>query len=217
MPTVNLLGVTRNTDNYGVRVLLTSAVALLARADSDASITIVDYGRTPEQWNEPTPSGSREVRLVNLRFSWRIHLPNNIFRLFCFVALARLLPRGIRQGLWRLNPWLRRILEARASFSLAGGDSFSDIYGFSRFLYVALPQMLVILLGQPLVLLPQTFGPFQGQIARWMARYIVCRAHSVYSRDEQGVNAVRALAGANDLQVQLIRTSALRWLRTANR
>lgn len=78
-----------------------------------------------------------------------------------------------------------------------GGDSFSDIYGIGRLIYVALPQILALLLGKPLMLLPQTYGPFNGRFAKAIARFILDRAAMVYSRDRDGLEAVRELRRGN--------------------
>src|SRR5260370_12066707 len=79
--------------------------------------------------------------------------------------------------------------------SIAGGDSFSDIYGMERLLYVSLPQILALLLGKRLILLPQTIGPFRGGFAKTVARYILNRAERVYSRDDRGLEELKALVG----------------------
>ena len=205
-PVLTLLGLTRNTDNYGVRVLLSAGVQELARCNPEAEIVILDYGRQPEAWIEPTRTGDREVRLINLRFSWRLYLPNNVFRLLGIVLVSRFLPfsNAFRRRIWGSNPWLREMLRARAHYAISGGDSFSDIYGIRRFLYVALPQILVLLLQRPLVLLPQTYGPFAGWLARGLARYIVRGACTVFSRDQAGVGMIQSLAGSSKLVVHAV-------------
>ncbi len=202
--TLSLLGVTRKTDNYGVRVLLSSAIDLLSSVHPGAEIILLDYGRESQSWREQTPAGERTVRLVNLRFSWRFFLPNNIFRLLFIVLLSRALPEAIRHRLWSKNPWLREVLSASAHFSLAGGDSFSDIYGLRRFLYVSLPQLLVLLMHRPLVLLPQTYGPFGSLPSRFVARWILRRACRVFSRDEEGVEIIRKLVGTRGPSVTFV-------------
>ena len=191
-----LLGVTYNTNNYGVRVLLSGAVQSFAQANPHYAIRVLDYQRDPAVWKEWTRVGERPLEVVNLRFSWKLYLPNNIFRLLAVAAIARVtLSEHSRLRWLSRNPWMRKILEAKAHLSLAGGDSMSDIYGVRQFLYVALPQILVLLLGRPLILLPQTYGPFRSAVSRWVARYIFSHAQVICSRDRAGVNVVRQLAG----------------------
>ena len=200
-----LLGLTRHTGNLGVRVLLSSAVEALTVYSPEEEILLLDYGYVPEQWIEATNEGERIVKLINLRFSWKLYLPNNIFLLVTIAALLKLLPgKAWKQKIMERNPWMRDVLHGGANYSIAGGDSFSDIYGLERILYVALPQVLVLLLDRPLVLLPQTYGPFRGQVSKFLARYILRRAKDVYSRDDAGVSTVRTLLGNDDVKVKVV-------------
>jgi polysaccharide pyruvyl transferase WcaK-like protein len=192
--TVTLLGVTYNTGNYGVRALLSGTVESIVQTYENVQINILDYGVEPDIWNEQTSRGDKSIPLINLRFTWKLYLPNNIFRLLCITVIARLLPsNALKRRLLYSNPWLRQILSACVHFSLSGGDSFSDIYGLRRLLYVSLPQILVLLLDKPLVLLPQTYGPFKNWFARCIARWILKRATLIYSRDVRGLALVRKL------------------------
>lgn len=63
------------------------------------------------------------------------------------------------------------------------GDSFADIYGFKRFFYYWLSKNIVCGLGKPLVLAPQTIGPFNGWAARLLAKQVMARSKSVFARD----------------------------------
>jgi len=194
LDSVSLLGLTKNSDNYGVQVLLSSAIQLIALGMENPRVFLLDYGKAPEAWQEPTPNGPVSVELVNMRFSWRFWLPNSVFLLLLIVASSYLIPVSRwRRIIWNLNSCLRRALQAKVYLSIAGGDSFSDIYGFRRFLYVTLPQVLVLLLGKPLVLLPQTYGPFKTVPARWIAKALLLRSHKIFSRDEAGRATVEAL------------------------
>ena len=93
------------------------------------------------------------------------------------------------------NAYLAEIDGIDLFASIAGGDSFSDIYGMERYFYVSLPQILVLLLGKKMVLLPQTYGPFRGSLAKSLTRFILRRADHVYSRDAEGLEEIKALIG----------------------
>jgi polysaccharide pyruvyl transferase WcaK-like protein len=82
--------------------------------------------------------------------------------------------------------------------AISGGDSFSDIYGLGRLLYVSLPQLLVLFVGKKLVLLPQTIGPFKGKCAKIIGRYIINKADLVYSRDHAGLREAKDLLHPED-------------------
>ena len=68
-------------------------------------------------------------------------------------------------------------------------------------IYMALPQILVLLLGKPLVHLPQTLGPFKGTVAKTIARSIIRRSRMVYSRDFGGLETARDLIGSDHGQL----------------
>lgn len=63
------------------------------------------------------------------------------------------------------------------------GDSFTDIYGFKRFMYYWLSKNIVCFVGTPLILAPQTIGPFNGLIARMLAKQVMRRCLKIFTRD----------------------------------
>jgi colanic acid/amylovoran biosynthesis protein len=200
---VILLGAGFTTQNMGVWALASGAVTSVLNSYPDAQISFLDYGREPACYEINRPGGTVVVQLVNLRFSKKIWQPNHIARLLLTALLLRAIPsRSFRNRLISRDFWLRHIETADLVGSIAGGDSFGDIYGLGRLIYVALPQLLVLLLKKPLVLLPQTIGPFKGRLAKAVARYILCRAHTVYSRDYQSVEVLRALGCCDNVRPQ---------------
>ena len=139
------------------------------------------------------------VQLINIRFSKTFYLKNNIALLIMLALLAKLIPfRRLREKIISLNFWLSRVANADIIASMAGGDSFSDIYGFGRLLYVSLPQFLALVLGKKIVVLPQTIGPFKSGVAKAIAKVILRRASVIYSRDHAGVGETRDLIGLKD-------------------
>jgi len=203
-PLVSLLGATFDTGNLGVSALASGAISAIRHGLPRARIHLLDYGKQPAIWTDPLKGGPVTVELLNLRFSKRAWLPNHIARLLLLALLVRLIPvRTWRRRLVRRSAWLRRVAEADFHLSLAGGDSFSDIYGLRRLIYMALPQLLVLLLEKPLILLPQTYGPFKTGCARALARCILRRASVIYSRDREGLAVVRELLGARGPEPRL--------------
>jgi polysaccharide pyruvyl transferase WcaK-like protein len=192
--TILLLGASFTTNNLGVWALASGAIASVLHTFPEAKIYFIDYNFQPMTYTVQHKDTTKSVDLVNIRFSWKFWLPNNIARLLLTVFLAKLIPsRSLRGRLLSRNQYLHLILKADIIGSIAGGDSFSDIYGFGRLLYVALPQILVLQLGKPLVLLPQTYGPFNDKSATIVARYILRRARMIFSRDHEGLETIREL------------------------
>lgn len=182
----------------GLNALASSTVVSILSSFPGARVFLLDYGKSPATYQVRHGKGVASVELVNLRFSWKLYLRNNIARLLATALVLKLVPlKTVRERLISRNPYLKPIQNADIIGSLAGGDSFSDIYGLRRFFYVSLPQLLVLLLGKPLTLLPQTLGPFNSFAARTVGGFIMRRAERVYARDQERLGEVRALMGRN--------------------
>lgn len=180
-----ILGARYETGNMGVDALLSGTIASVLQRDKSGKVVLLEFSRNPRVFRVANNGSDIEVRLENIRFSWKIWLENNGFRLLLGACLLRAFPlSALRRWCIARHPALQTINDASIALSLAGGDSFSDIYGFRRLLYVCLPQYLVLAMNRPLVLLPQTLGPFRSRWARWMARLLVSRAAMVYARDQ---------------------------------
>ena len=201
MPDQNLLrlcliGASFETDNMGVSALAAGAIKCVLHQYPDAQVFFLDYAQQPSR--RTIRIGAREITvpLVNMRFSKKVYLANNISTLLLLAFLLRIFPwQRLHRWVLERNSCLKEIVQANAVLSVAGGDSFSDIYGMARYFYVTLPQVLVILLGKKLVLLPQTIGPFKSGPARVIARFILRRAEQSYSRDHRGEETVASLLG----------------------
>lgn len=93
------------------------------------------------------------------------------------------------------NPAAHRILAADAILDISGGDSFTDLYGNWRFRQVCLPKIIALENRKPLILLPQTYGPFRSPKARRVAERIVRGAAMAWARDARSFNILRDLLG----------------------
>jgi len=199
---VCLLGASPSAGNLGL-VALASAISSIRDCLPGAEVVLVDYAHKPMVHAVGLPGAEARVELVNLRYSKRLLLPNNIVILLVLAGVSRVLPlRQMRQMLLSRNPWLYKVSQADFALSLAGGDSFSDIYGMSRLIYVVLPQLLFILLKKPLVQLPQTYGPYRRWAAQWVSRFILHRSTLIFSRDRQGLEIVHRLLGVGHGEVR---------------
>lgn len=63
------------------------------------------------------------------------------------------------------------------------GDSFSDIYGWKRLVFLIGTKLSAARHGRKLVLSPQTLGPFKHPLAAWWADVAMRRASLVCARD----------------------------------
>jgi polysaccharide pyruvyl transferase WcaK-like protein len=187
-----LLGGGFTTKNMGVWALSSSAITSALKAFPGSQIFFFDYNLKPEKFEIRQFGKNVSVQLINIRFSKRFWISNNIARLVATALLLNFIPfKNLKFNLLKKNRWLRDIWNSDIICSIAGGDSFSDIYGIERLVYVALPQILVLLMKKPLILLPQTIGPFKSLFGKSVARYILMRAHKVYSRDHETIKDIR--------------------------
>ena len=98
----------------------------------------------------------------------------------------------------------RRLLDPRELMSVIGaqnclldigaGDSFADIYGFKRFFFLWWSKAMAVVRGVPLILSPQTIGPFTRQPYRSMGRWAMERADGVVARDHESFDILKRLA-----------------------
>ena len=80
---------------------------------------------------------------------------------------------------------------------IRGGDSFSDIYGMRRFLLGSIPRIIPLILKKPFILLPQTYGPYNKALSRYIARYIFKKSKFIMSRDKESITTIKELLDRN--------------------
>lgn len=193
---VLLLGASFDTRNMGVGALASGAMRCLRTYGCNPDIRLLDYGTEDAVLTVDSDGHAVSIPVVCMRFSKKLYLGNNIVVLLLLAVLLRWCPsHKLRESILGRNKCLRHICEANLVAAVSGGDSFSDIYGLGRFLYVCLPQLLVLILDKDLVLLPQTLGPFSGRLPRLIARAILSRAERVYSRDHIGLQQLEQFLG----------------------
>ncbi len=191
-----LIGAVFDTGNLGVSALAESSIKVIVRRWPSAEIKIFGGQREACRYDLDIMGRRMSVELLPLRYSKNIFLPNHFFVLFLASLLVRIFPfRRLRDFLASRNKYLKAIFDADLAVDITGGDSFSDIYGLYRFMYILLPKLLIIRFRKKLVMLPQTYGPFNGRLSRTLSRYVLRRASIVHSRDRAGTECVRALLG----------------------
>lgn len=196
-PRICLMGASFETDNLGVNALTSGALAAVLAQYPDANLRILEYGINSPQYHFKLRDKVVPVETLNVRFSKNPLLRNHIVHLIVLALAVKVLYfHSMRARLLSRNPWLSELSRVDVALALGGGDSFSDIYGVIRFFYVCLPQILLLLLGKQLLLLPQTIGPFKRKSCELVAKFVLARAATVYSRDEQAVEQVRKLVPA---------------------
>jgi colanic acid/amylovoran biosynthesis protein len=109
-----------------------------------------------------------------------------------FRSLARERITG-RNGMQRWLSAFDVVLDTRS------GDSFTDIYGMRRLSMMSAIAECATQAGTPVVLGPQTLGPFNTRRGRWLARHSLRRAALVMARDTESARYAATLGHPPDL------------------
>ncbi|WP_416908771.1 MAG: polysaccharide pyruvyl transferase family protein [Polymorphobacter sp.] len=97
-------------------------------------------------------------------------------------------------GRYMIRGYLADIARQDIILDISAGDSFTDIYPDKRFAYMVATKLAVLAAGKPLILSPQTIGPFSRQPHTAIAASICRRATHVYARDALSMDALAKLA-----------------------
>lgn len=122
--------------------------------------------------------------IIGMRDDGAVYVPPQEADLFVMNSRTLVDPRGA----------LKVIGEQDCILDIGAGDSFADIYGFRRFLFLWLTKIHALIGRTPLVLSPQTIGPFTKSPYRQLAAIALKRADSVLARDRTSLEALRDLA-----------------------
>jgi len=191
-----LLGPSFGTGNLGVDALVEASIKVIVNRWPDAEVTLLGSGWV--DCEHKLMLFGREVRVkgMPIRFCVNIFKSNHFVVLFlCAMLMKVFRGRRMRELFTKRNLLLKTIVEADMVADIAGGDSFSDIYGMRRFIIGFLRKWVITALDKKLVFLPQTYGPFDKRLTRVLARYIIKYATLVYSRDRKGLGDAKALLG----------------------
>ena len=83
--------------------------------------------------------------------------------------------------------------EADMVVDIGGGDSFSDIYGGRRLFRLLLLKFLALTARRPLVLAPQTVGPFSSGLWRRLSALAIRGATIMATRDAMSTDCLREM------------------------
>lgn len=164
---VGLLWHSLASGNLGVDALTTASLAILREEAAAASLAV-----------EPVVIGMDDSNRGPARRSDLAFFPVRRNTLLTSAAY------------WRLSGELDCVID------IGAGDSFADIYGFKRFGFLWLSKAMVLARRTPLLLAPQTVGPFANGIARRLAAAVLARCNQVVTRDRPSFELVQTIAPA---------------------
>jgi len=183
-PSVVVAGAPDDTGNLGVTALNRSIIAAVHAAAPAVPMTVLDYAAGAGEVERRIGDDTVRIRRQGHRNGRRYYRLDNL----ATMTLARRV--GLTVGA------ARPLAAASAVLDVGGGDSFADLYGVERFRLIADLRQLVLDLGTPLVLLPQTYGPFTAPAVRREAADIVDRSAMAWARDADSFAALEELMGS---------------------
>jgi polysaccharide pyruvyl transferase WcaK-like protein len=190
----SISGCNPNATNCGLSALSFGTIEAVLDSAPDAHIALLDFEKDPLTLHHYRGDTKHEIEYIDLRYSYKLFLRNNVFTL-CFAAMVlRIMPLNpIKRFLYKLFPTLEKIAKIDRVLSIAGGDSFAELYGFGVLFYVAMPQILCIMMGKQIIQLPQTYGPFWTWPGRRLVHFILRNSVAIYSRDREGITYLKSL------------------------
>lgn len=88
----------------------------------------------------------------------------------------------------------RKLKSLDCVLDIGAGDSFADIYGGKRFAYMWLTKAMAVARRTPLLLSPQTIGPFDRQPHTWLAAGAMNASDGVVVRDPLSFDVARTMS-----------------------
>ncbi|MDD2808406.1 polysaccharide pyruvyl transferase family protein [Rhodoferax sp.] len=117
-------------------------------------------------------------------------------------------PLSPRKILLGKSKYITQIRGCDLALDIGAGDSFSDIYGMKHFFFLSLSKFIALLLGKPLILSPQTIGPFKSRIAVIASNYLIRNSNKVFARD--GLSMAYLIAAGHSTNTQEVIDVAFR-------
>ncbi|MBZ5499109.1 MAG: polysaccharide pyruvyl transferase family protein [Acidobacteriia bacterium] len=193
---IGIMGTPVSSGNRGVLALGASLINLCSQASYGVDVALLLANRN----NKPVPfrvcGEPRLIQVVNCRLSPRSRPQDHLVWILLMSLIYRFLPlRAVRAAIVRSTPWISALAEADFVGDVHGGDSFSDIYGLQRFALGFLMAWTVVLVKGTMVQFPQTYGPYQNPLTRWLARFLLKHSSVIMARDKQSQKLAQELVG----------------------
>ena len=167
-----------NSANYGVGALAIAHLSIITKVAKQSGLSV-----EIETLGTPSSNGLEIQSDIEERLG--ITIVHKVFSL-----------RAIVKNLVTLN-WgeinVFKSCQYDFVFDIGEGDSFSDIYGLKRFFIFSLSKWFVLKETIPLVISPQTIGPFKYRLASKIATYLMHKSKAIYVRDYKSSNYLKEM------------------------
>ncbi len=178
--TIGLLWHSVNSDNLGIGALTVSQIAIVDRIADQLGIKV-------------------RYKVFGWRDPALPYIQRDDIDVYPLRTRALLRPGGLYS----------QVRKCDLVLDISAGDSFADIYGARRFMLNATAKTVVLAARRPLILSPQTIGPYQRWWARLIAGGIMRAAYKIVTRDALSTKVLKPfnfgekLAEATDVAFRL--------------
>jgi colanic acid/amylovoran biosynthesis protein len=184
-PRLSIFGAPLGSGNLGLSALGIALLSELAKRLEAPEVSLFDHERGVRRTDVVVGESRIPVQLRGAQITRRLYRGESLWTMD---LASRWFPAA--------NANIRAIDRSAAVLDISGGDSFADLYGSKQFAAVALPKRIALRRGVPLVLLPQTYGPFTHSRSARFAADVVRRAAQAWARDLVSFERLRELVGA---------------------
>jgi len=143
--------------------------------------------------NEVAQRHKVRVRFILISFSLGKEAPFMVDG-FEVVRCAQFSIRAFMKGRFDAISLLR---QCDIVFSINGGDSYSDIYGNRRLFLQVLANLFARLFRKPLIMSPQTIGPFSSFLGKLLGGIGLLVVDRIYARDHLSMQYLRKTRYSN--------------------
>ena len=180
----SFFGAAPDTGNLGVSALCYATVINIIKQQPDSEITVFDYSRGRSKMKGVPDCEAAAVYRQGAVYARNPFRTDNI-KMWHFWAMLG--------GLGNMGVNITK--KSDAVIDISGGDSFTDLYGSRRFNCIISSKLLALQLKRPLILLPQTYGPFKNKKSRIIASEIVKKSQCAWARDSRSFEVLVDLLG----------------------
>lgn len=183
---IGLFGMAPDTGNMGVSALCHAFLAQMHSQLPGFMPIIFDNATGVRANSLCVGEHDLPVTLCGARGGHRYYRPDNLSTLSVLSGLGRLS---------RVNPVVRLLDSCDVVMDASAGDSFSDIYGQARFQNICQPKFIACRRSRPLLLLPQTYGPFRSEKNVGVAKRAILGSRQAWARDAGSLKVLQDLLG----------------------
>lgn len=184
--TIGLAGTLLNNSNLGCLALTYSSVRVLENIASDLSLNF-NYIVYEQGYERGQSEHARDVMCQKLGID-----PSKVDVRWSGTFVGK---KAMVKRVFENIAAIKSVSRCDLIMDMTGGDSFSDIYGYDRIIGDSFAKIVALRKHVPLLLGPQTYGPYYLKKSKDIACRILKNASLVIARDSLSAQCVKEVSG----------------------